>query len=58
MELGGQLHAPASLTPGKDPKCPFHRRLVGLQSQTERCGVEKSLSPTPVVKPVACYYAD
>jgi hypothetical protein len=40
MEMGGQLHAPASLPRGYIPRYVFCRRLGGSQSWTG-CGDEK-----------------
>ena len=37
--MNGQLHAPVALVPGKDPRYPLNRRLVG------RCRREKSSAP-------------
>jgi hypothetical protein len=55
MEVSGQLHASAALTPGEEP---FDRRLAGLQSRTGHGGEEKIFHPLPgleppIVQPVA-----
>jgi hypothetical protein len=43
MEVSGQLHAPAALPPGKEPRYALDRRLDGPQSRSGRCGEEKNL---------------
>jgi hypothetical protein len=43
MEVGGQLHGLAALTPGKSSRYQLDRRLSGSQSWSGRCGVETSL---------------
>jgi hypothetical protein len=50
-------HRPLYL-PGKCPRYPLYRRLIGPQSWSERCGKEKKIpspagSRTTVVRPVA-----
>jgi hypothetical protein len=42
MEVNGQLHAPATLPPGKEPRYPLDRRLGGPQSRSGRSGEEKN----------------
>jgi hypothetical protein len=42
--MSGQLHAPAALTPGKEPRYPLDRRLGGPQSRSGR-REEKILVP-------------
>jgi hypothetical protein len=58
--VSGQLHAPAALPPGKEPRYPLDRRLGGPQSRSGRFGEEKILDPTGtrtpnplVVQPIA-----
>jgi len=41
MEVSGQLHAPAALTPGNNSRNKFDRRLGGTQSWSERGDVDK-----------------
>jgi hypothetical protein len=41
MEVSGQLHAPAALTPMKEPRYPLGGRLGGLQSRSGHDGEEK-----------------
>jgi hypothetical protein len=57
MEVSGQLHAPAALPPGKDPRYTLDRRLGGPQSRSGCCGEEKHLAParnpTSAVHPYA-----
>jgi len=38
MEVSDQLHAPAALPPGKNPRYPLDRRLGGTQSRSGRGG--------------------
>jgi hypothetical protein len=45
MEMSGQLHAPAALSPRKRPWYLLDWRLDGLQSLSERCGIKKNLFP-------------
>jgi hypothetical protein len=47
MEVSGQLHAPATLPPGKNPCCPLDRRLEGPQSWSGRGGEEKNSHHCP-----------
>jgi hypothetical protein len=53
----GQLHAPASYSSGKEPRCPIGRRLHGSQRWSGLGGEEKLSAPagnrSPVVQPVA-----
>jgi hypothetical protein len=42
MEVCGQLHAPAALSPGKSPRYPLVRRLGGLQIRRGRGGEDKN----------------
>jgi hypothetical protein len=44
--VSSQLHPPAALPPGKEPRYPLDRRLGGPQSRSGRCGEEKILDPT------------
>jgi hypothetical protein len=41
MEMSGQLHAPATLPPGKESLIPSGQRLGGPQSRSGRGGEEK-----------------
>jgi len=36
MEVSGQLHAQATLPPGKDPRLAFDRRVDGIQNRSGR----------------------
>jgi hypothetical protein len=45
MKGNGQLHSPAALPPGKEPRYPLDKRLSGPQSRSRRCGEEKSSLP-------------
>jgi hypothetical protein len=47
MEVSGQLHALAALSPGKEPMVPLDRRLGGPQSRSGRGGEEKNSQPPP-----------
>jgi hypothetical protein len=65
LEVSGQLHAPAALSPGKSPRYPFYRRLGWPQSRSGRYGEVKFFTlpglelPLPlVVQPVAIRYTD
>ena len=44
MGVGGQRHAPAALTPGKETRCSLYRRLGGDQG---RYGRVCKISPSP-----------
>jgi hypothetical protein len=62
MEVSGQLHSPASLTPRKEPCYPLDRRLSGPQSRSGRGGEEKNSQPLPgleppIIQPVAQRYS-
>jgi hypothetical protein len=59
MEVNGQLHAPAALPQGKEPRYPLDRRLGGPQSRSGRNGEEKNSHPrresntrTPIAQPI------
>jgi hypothetical protein len=49
MEVSGQLHAPAALSPGKDP---LDRRLGGLQRRSRRGGEQKNSQSLPGLEPI------
>jgi hypothetical protein len=51
MEVGGQLHAPATLPPEEDPWYPLDRRLGGPQSRFGRDGEKKISQPPPGIEP-------
>jgi hypothetical protein len=61
MEVSGQLHAPASVSPGISPRYPLHKRLRGPQSRTlwrkdesfPLPGIEPRLISRPLHKLVA-----
>jgi hypothetical protein len=44
MEVSGQLHAPAALNPGENPRYPLDRRLGEPHSRSESCEEEKNLA--------------
>jgi hypothetical protein len=50
--MGGQLHAPAALPPGKEPRFSLDRRLGGPQNRSGRLGEEKILDPTGTLTPI------
>jgi hypothetical protein len=50
MEVSGQLHTPAALTPGKKPWYPLDRRLRGSQRRSGRGGEEKNSQPPPEIE--------
>jgi hypothetical protein len=59
MGVGGQLHAPAALPPGKT-RYPLYRRLGRPQ---DRSGQVRKVSPPPgfdprTVQPAASHYTD
>jgi hypothetical protein len=62
MEMNGQLHSLAALSPGKALPCVSCRRLGGPQSRSGRYGENKNLSPAgnriPAAQPVARRYTD
>jgi hypothetical protein len=41
MAMSGQIHTPAALPSGKEPRYPVDRRLDGPRSRSERGGEEK-----------------
>jgi hypothetical protein len=45
MEMSGQLHVPAPLSPDKSPRYPLNRRLGGPQGQFARAEGEESHIP-------------
>jgi len=51
MEVSGQLHASATLHPGKSPWYPLDRRLGGPQNRSGRGGGEKNSQPPPGIEP-------
>jgi hypothetical protein len=60
MRVGGQLHVPAALPPGKETRYPLYRRLLWPQ---DRSGRVRKISPLPgfdpqTVQPVASRYTD
>jgi hypothetical protein len=51
MEMSGQLHAPATLPPGKQLWYQLDIRLGGPQSSSGLCGVQNKLLPLPGIEP-------
>jgi hypothetical protein len=51
MEVCGQVHVPAALPFGKNPRYPMDRRLGGPHSRSERSGEEKNSHPLPGIEP-------
>jgi len=45
MEVSGQIHNAAALTPGKSPQYPMDMMLGGPQSQSEHGSKEKNPYP-------------
>jgi len=43
MQVCGQFHPPAALSPGKEPCYPLNLKLCELQSRCGYCGEEKNL---------------
>jgi hypothetical protein len=50
MELSGQLHAPAALSPLKELQYPLDRMLGGPQSRSGRGGEKKNSQPLPGIQ--------
>jgi hypothetical protein len=50
MDVNGQLHGPAALTPGKQPLYPLDRRLGGPQNRYGRVPKKKKFLPLPEVE--------
>jgi len=50
MEVSGQLHAPATLPPGKEPLVPIGLEAECAQSRSGR-GEEKNSQPLPRLEP-------
>jgi hypothetical protein len=60
MEVSGQLHVPAALSPRKEPRYPLSRRLAGPQNQSGQGVEEENSQPRresnpdhPIIQPVA-----
>jgi len=58
MEVSGQLHGPAALSPEKERRYPLDRRLGGPQRRSGRGEEEKNsqlplVTEDPIVQPVA-----
>jgi hypothetical protein len=51
MQMSGQFHAPAALSPGKSPRYPLIRRLGGPQSRSGLCRERKHLLSLPGIGP-------
>jgi len=65
MEVSGQLHAPATLLPGKVHGINCIGGWVGTRSHSGRSGEEENAQPppgmnprTPIVQPVAQRYTE
>jgi hypothetical protein len=61
MQVSGQLHSPAALSPGKEPRYLLDRRLSGPQNRSGLGGEEKNSQPQPgfeppIILPVAQSY--
>jgi len=50
MYVSGQLHDPAALPPGKEPRYSLDRRLGGPQILSERGGEEEISHPLPGIE--------
>jgi hypothetical protein len=48
MEVCGQLHDPAALPSGKEPRYPLDRRLIGPRRWSGRDGEEKIIPSLPL----------
>jgi hypothetical protein len=51
MEVSGQLHIPAALSPGKSPRYPLDRRLGRPQRRSGRGDEENNSQPPPEIEP-------
>jgi hypothetical protein len=51
MEVSGQLHALAALSPGKETLVSIEWEDGGLQSRSGRGGEEKNSQPPPAIEP-------
>jgi hypothetical protein len=51
MDVSGQLHAPATLHPGKDPRYSLDRRPGETQGRSGRGGEEKNSQSPPEIEP-------
>jgi hypothetical protein len=61
MEVNGQIHAPAALSPGKEAPVFIGWKVEWVPESSERCGLEKKFlapagNPTPVVQRVPRRY--
>jgi hypothetical protein len=50
MEVGGQLHAPVTLSPEKEPSVLLGLEAAWPHSWSGRCGVEQDILPVPGVE--------
>jgi len=62
MEVSGQLHAPAALTPGKETLVPIGYETGWVPSRSGRGGEDKNSQPlpgfdSPIIQPVAQRYS-
>jgi hypothetical protein len=51
MEVSGQLHTPAALTPRKQPLVPIVQEAGSTQSWSAYCEEEKNLSQLQGIEP-------
>jgi hypothetical protein len=56
MEVGGQLHVPATLCSGKEHQYLLKRKLGGPQNQYGSFKKQKNLSPLPGIKSQIVHY--
>ena len=49
-----QLHDPATLAVGKQPRYPLNRRLGGRQGQSRRCALKTNVLRLPETETVLC----
>jgi hypothetical protein len=57
MEVRGQLHAPATSPPGKEPLLPIGYEAAWSQSRSGHDGEKKNSQPElPIIQPVAERY--
>jgi hypothetical protein len=58
LEVCGELHAPAALPPGKEPRYPLDRRLGGVQSHSGKYGEEKIYISIFFIKDISSSISD
>jgi hypothetical protein len=54
MEMRGQLHDPATLALGQQPRYPLNGRLGGRQGQSRPCALKTNVLRLPETETVPC----